>query len=96
MLFASKRELKRYCELEFLEQACLISGLQRQVYFEVAPAVMINGKKRAPIRYICDFTYFDKESNEQVIEDVKGVLTAVYIIKRHLMALKGLKIVEIK
>lgn len=71
-----------------------ICALERQVVYVLAPGVVINGRKAPPLRYVADFVY--ERGDETVIEDVKGVITAEYRIKRHLMALKGLSIVEIK
>lgn len=43
---------------------------------------------------MADFVY--RRDGERVIEDVKGVITEGYRIKRHLMAVKGLIITEIR
>ena len=81
--FSSAKEAARYAVLKLLERGKVISDLQLQVSFELAPSVIVAGRKRPPLRYICDFTYF--EAGKLVVEDVKGVLTDVYIIKRHLL-----------
>jgi len=83
-IFDSKKEFQRYQELRMLERAGKISGLRRQVAFELAPAVVIGKRKRPALRYISDFVY--QENGEQVVEDVKGIRTEGYRIKRHLMA----------
>ena len=48
-----------------------------------------------PVDYIADFVYRDKDGNE-VVEDVKGVRTRVYVIKRKLMLWRhGIRIREV-
>ena len=82
--FASKREAKRATELEALQAAGVISHLRYQVKYELAPSVVIGGRKRPPLRYFADFVFV--EDGKEVIEDSKGHRTDVYKIKRHLMA----------
>lgn len=36
--------------------------------------------------YLCDFKYFDNERGEEVVEDVKGMVTDVARMKMKLMA----------
>ncbi|VVE29414.1 hypothetical protein PEP31012_03589 [Pandoraea eparura] len=71
-----------------------LAAVRRQVRFEIAPPVVIQGRKRPARYYVADFVY--QRSSEEVIEDVKGHLTAEYRLKRHLMAAKGLTITEVK
>ena len=55
-------------------------------------------RKRAQIpqiRYVADFVYFDA-NGLRVVEDVKGAITEGYRIKRHLLAVQGIQITEIK
>ena len=94
--FDSKAEASRFVELKRMEEAGLISNLKRQVSFELAPAVKIPGKRRMspPLRYFADFVY--EQDGKQIIEDVKGVETEGYRIKRHLMAVAGFHIVEVR
>lgn len=92
--FDSRAEARRWTQLVVMQEAGEISALERQVVYVLAPGVAINGRKAPPLRYIADFVY--ECGDNTVIEDVKGVITAEYRIKRHLMALKGLSIVEIK
>ena len=77
--FDSAKEARRYMELKLLERAGEISHLQRQVKFEVIPKC---GKERSST-YIADFVY--QENGNTVVEDVKGVKTPEYILKRKLM-----------
>lgn len=92
--FDSVKEMRRWQVLAAEESAGLISGLLRQVRFEIAGATVINGRKCPPRYYVADFVY--QRDGSTVIEDVKGYLTAEYRLKRHLMALQGLTITEIK
>ena len=93
--FASKAEAKRYQELKLLLEAREISFLELQPKFVLADSVTIGGRKKPAIRYVADFAYYTPEG--RVVEDVKGMLTPVYKIKRHLMkAVLGIDIVEIK
>lgn len=49
-----------------------------------------------PVTYIADFSYMDAATGENIVEDVKGVRTKDYIIKRKLMLyIHGIKIKEI-
>lgn len=89
--FDSKREAARWQELRLLERAGEISDLRRQVRYELVPKM--SGER--PVDYIADFVYRDKNGNE-VVEDVKGVRTPVYIIKRKLMLWRhGIRIREV-
>ncbi|WP_175725144.1 DUF1064 domain-containing protein [Burkholderia ambifaria] len=92
--FDSRRERDRWIELSRQHAAGEISELERQVVFVLADAVVIDGRKKPALRYIADFVY--ERDGKTVIEDVKGMVTREYRIKRHLMAVRGLQIVEIK
>lgn len=95
--FDSRREAIRYRELTLLERAGKISGLQRQVKYLLLPAQKVAGKtaERA-VSYIADFVYRDASTGETVVEDVKGVRTEVYKLKRKLMLFAhGIQIKEV-
>lgn len=78
--FDSKKEAKRYLELKILEKAGAIQDLRRQV-----PYVLINKSSYGrAIKYVADFVYY--EDDKLVVEDVKGVRTPVYKLKKRLMA----------
>lgn len=83
--FASKRESERYTELKLLERAGLITDLELQPSFELQPAFMYDGKKEMAIVYKADFQYFDVETNTIITEDVKGVRTEIYKLKRKML-----------
>ena len=82
--FDSRKEAKRYTELDLLKRAGKISGLERQVKFELIPSQRLDGKvvERA-CHYVADFVY--EENGAKVVEDVKGFKTPEYIIKRKLL-----------
>ena len=95
--YASKREAKRAAELKLLVRAGEIYGLCEQVVFQLAPSVVIQGRKRPPLRYIADFTYYKPPfmRSPLIVEDVKGRITDGYRIKRHLMmSVHGIAILE--
>lgn len=96
LTFDSVREFRRYQGLEVLQAKGEISQLRCQVSFELAPGVVINGRRRPPLRYVADFVYLERGSTRETIEDVKGKVTEGYRIKRHLMASLGFVIKEIR
>lgn len=98
MRFASTAEAVRYRVLALLEKAGEISDLRCQAAIELAPAVRLPGaaRKTPALRYFADFRYVDRWGRT-IYEDVKGApLTAAYKIKRHLLAVMGIYIVEIR
>lgn len=89
IIFASKAEAARYCELKILQRQGLISDLRLQVPFNLP----VNGVLIC--KYIADFVYLDADGR-MVVEDKKGVKTPVYRLKSKLMlAVHGLRIVEV-
>ena len=110
-LFDSRKEANRWWQLKLMERAGTIHNLKRQVKRELIPAQYIDGKcvERA-VTYTSDFEY-DKEvplrqktvmvgegarQTVHVVEDVKGMRTDKYIIKRKLMLyIHGIRITEI-
>ena len=85
ILFDSKKEARRYCELKQLQQAGVISGLELQKEFELIPAQyetfprygktgkrLQDGKRciEKSCVYKSDFAYM--KDGQQVVEDVKG------------------------
>lgn len=78
--FDSELEARRWGELVLLERAGQIRDLQRQVRFALVATVRLPGAKR----------------RTPAIEDVKGMRTRVYKMKRHLMkSVLGLDIEEV-
>ena len=94
--FDSRAEASRWQQLELMEKAGVISSLQRQVPFELAPAVMLDGRTKPPIRYFADATYM--ENGALIVEDTKSAITRKkpeYRIKKHLMRhIHGIEIRE--
>ena len=88
--FDSKKEAARYGELMLLAKAGAIQDPRLQVPFELIPK---QAGERA-VRYIADFVY--TENGKMIVEDVKGVRTDVYKIKKKLMlAVHGIRIREV-
>lgn len=87
--FDSKKEAKRFKELEMLQKAGIIRNLTKQSPFILLPSFKDKrGNTEKGIKYISDFVYFDIEKNSFVIEDVKSPFTKklpAYIIKRKLV-----------
>lgn len=92
--FASQREGNRYLELKLLLRAGKIAGLAMQpsFKFKLGEEYLKHDSGR-PITYRADFYYI--ENGREVVEDVKGVRTDVYKIKRALMRLfHGIEVLE--
>lgn len=94
--FDSKREATRYIYLRDAQKRGEISNLRMQVKYLLIPAQYEQdrtGRMAGRIRgrllerevsYIADFVYIN-EDGEEVVEDVKGMRTAVWVLKRKLM-----------
>lgn len=80
--FDSKKEANRYCELKLLEKAKKIEDLKLQPKFVLQEGFKKDGVTYRPIIYIADFSYVYK--SRMVVEDVKGVETEVFKLKRKL------------
>ena len=106
--FDSRKEARRWRELQLLEQAGAIRDLERQKKFLLIPAQRepdIIGPRGGvkpgkliehEVSYIADFYYIDAETGAVVVEDTKGIRTTEYIIKRKmLLYFHGIKIREI-
>ena len=86
--FDSKKEGRRYAELLLLQRAGEISDLQMQVRIRLQDSFKdLEGHKHRPIDYLADFIYVDK-SGDVIIEDVKGMATPVYKLKKKLLLKK--------
>lgn len=100
-VFDSKKEYHRYCELRLLERSGKISGLSRQVSYELIPTQRAKStevykagpQKGLPkpgevIEKACTYVadfLYFGEDGKLVVEDCKGVKTEAYKIKRKLM-----------
>lgn len=79
--FDSQREAMRYSELKMLKMAGEIKDLQLQPEFMLQESFIDNkGAKHRPIIYKADFMYM--EGSQVVVEDVKGMETAVFKLKK--------------
>ena len=88
IVFASKKEARRYRELSLLQKAGLISNLGLQ------PKYRLLVKDELICTYIGDFIYLSSGGGI-VVEDVKGFKTPVYRLKKKLMkAIYGIEIKE--
>lgn len=108
--FPSQKEACRYDELILMLRAGKIRNLKLQPEYTLQEAFTTpEGERINAVRYRADFSY-EKWGNEPapeispgtyretwtpVIEDVKGVRTKVYLMKRKLMQEKGYTIQEI-
>lgn len=85
--FDSKAEANRYCELKILERAKQISDLELQPKFILQDSFKNQkGQTIRAITYIADFSYV--ENGKIVVEDVKGMETNEFKIKRKLFECK--------
>jgi dsDNA-binding SOS-regulon protein len=86
--FPSKKERDRYAALKLLERAGKITDLTLQPSFTLT----VNAIKVATYR--ADFQYTTK-TGEVIIEDVKGMKTPVYKLKKKMVeAQYGIKVTE--
>lgn len=103
--FASTAEAHRYSELRLLEKAGEIHALEVQPKFPLwashaqdehhAREVWAHFGRAAIGCYVGDFRYQDREGRT-VVEDVKGVKTPVYRLKRKIVeANYGIVITEV-
>lgn len=80
--FDSKAEAARYLELLLLEKGKIICGLKLQPKYLLQGSFRHNGKCERAIHYVADFSYYECDTEKEVVEDVKGVETDVFKIKR--------------
>ena len=89
--FDSMAEARRYGELKLLERAGEITSLELQPKFEIVV------EDAHICYYFADFIYWDNATDKWVVEDVKGVRTAVYKLKKKLVeAIYGITITEVE
>lgn len=95
--FDSMLECERYKYLKALEQQKVISNLRRQVKYVLLPSQKDSKTQKTierEITYLADFVY--EKGSQMIVEDVKGVKTDVYKIKRKLMLyFHGIQIKEV-
>lgn len=93
--YQSKKEAARHAVLVREVAVGAIFDLHRHVTFKLAEKVKQAGEERTTpaLRYEADFVYV--RDGRLVVEDVKGMRTRVYKMKRHLMkTLHNIDIVE--
>jgi hypothetical protein len=78
--FDSKKEAKRYGVLRMMVLANEITNLRMQVKFELLPN---QGEGYSKAYYVADFVY--EVDGDEIVEDVKGVKTPIYQLKKKLM-----------
>lgn len=89
--FRSKAEARRYSELKLMEKAGEIHDLELQPAFPL----VAHGKKLAT--YVADFRYWTRDRTAQIVEDVKGMLTPMYRLKKKWAQLQyGITITEVR
>lgn len=89
-IFDSKKEAARYQELVLLQLAGVIADLELQPKYDL----LVNGVKIGT--YMADFRYKDIATDETIVEDAKGVRTALYRrSKKHMKAQYGIDIKEV-
>lgn len=87
--FASKAESNVYQMRRLQERAGEISNLKLQPRFDI----VVNGIKICT--YVADFEYDLLTTGAHIVEDMKGVRTQVYRLKRKLMkAVHGIDVLE--
>lgn len=84
--YDSRAEANRGQMLEIMQGGKAISDLKRQVQFELQPHFMHNGKMERAINYVADFVYI--QDGKTIVEDVKGMKTKEYLIKRKMFLYK--------
>jgi Protein of unknown function (DUF1064) len=95
ILFASKREARRWGDLLLLERGGVIRDLRRQVKIALlgrdGPILTPTGRQA---HYVADFCYTEVKSGAYVVEDSKGFQTPEYKLKRAILAAQGVVIRE--
>lgn len=83
--FDSQREYQEWKKLKLLEEAGIISNLERQKEFQLIPTIRTTEETLRRTSYFADFFYFDKTLNSWVVRDTKGFPTEGYKLKKRLM-----------
>ena len=95
IVFHSAAEANRYKILKILEKAGHIRALKLQVPFIYYCIIEESLDYKKIFTYYADFMYIENEKT--IIEDVKGMKTPVYRLKKKLIeAYYGIKITEVK
>lgn len=107
-IFDSRKEARRFIELQMLLQAGAISELETQKKYILIPAqrepdtvgprggVKPGKVIEKAVYYVADFVYKDNATGETIVEDTKGKRTKEYILKRKmLLFFRGIRIREV-
>ncbi len=96
--FDSKKEARRYGELDVLQKAGHIHGLtlQKKIGLEGRDGPIKTNTGRQMI-YKADFYYYDNRVRAWIVEDVKSgdFRTEKYLLKRAILAAMGVNIREV-
>ena len=109
IVFDSKKEAKYYLYLKQLEKEGKITDLQRQVQYELVPAVWrdeivhlktkdktVRRLVQRAINYVADFVYTDTATGATQVIDAKGFRLETYKLKKKMMrAFHGIDIKEV-
>ena len=75
--FASRKEALRYVQLRALQRGGQIHGLELQPSYDLHVGKIKVG------RYVADFCY--REGEQVIVEDVKGMRTPLYRLKKKMV-----------
>lgn len=93
-VFDSAKEHRRYKELVALQRTGAISALVVHPKYTILDGyTRVDGKKIKAVTYIADFEYV--EGGRTITEDVKGVQTAVFKLKRKLFEWRYRRVLRI-
>lgn len=93
--FASKKEAGRYCELKLLQKSGIVKNFVCQPVYPVFDGYKrSDGKKIRGIDYVGDFLVIYADGRIE-LEDVKGILTPIFQLKRKLLEAKYDLIIKI-
>lgn len=89
IIFDSIKEANRYCVLRTRLNMGKIKDLRLQPSFRISKGCVdpATGRKMSPRKYCADFSYIIVATGENIVEDVKSVITAknsTYRLKRQL------------
>ena len=83
--FDSAAEARRYRELLLVQSAGEITDLKVQPEWVLQPSFKHGKRTIRAIKYRADFSYTEVSTGELVVEDVKGIETAVFQIKAKML-----------
>lgn len=94
IVFDSKHEMEQWIPLHALAVRGVYRNLRRQVKYDLH-AVTVGGCKIKITSYDADYVAEDRDG-KTIVFDAKGMITAMYKLKRHWMLVEyGVRIVEL-